>query len=276
MLRDVGNDDGLEISILTKKLASIGVSMTKFEWIKQAIFSAAAITAAIVAQPASACSDLPNICAAQAQHNQQMIDIAATAPQGQRESDYAPPPPDPMQVRMGVASGMIQMMQRQVDNAAKLSALRKDPRYQHYQDGGWDFFQDHSDAAPGEYCAAFYWKKGGMVRISGPGGEYDGGLLTFWGEDIPRPVDVEKIKVTLNQTGYKAQTVFAFNYALPGEAFGAIVLTVPSIDAALATMTDVMAFDLLIDGQSVAKVDWADGLAARDYLQKCVHERAKQ
>ena len=92
MLRDVGNDDGLEISILAEKLASTGVSMTKFEWNKKVIFSAAAITAATVAQPASACSDLPNICAGQAQHNKQMIDIAATAPPGQRESDYAPPP----------------------------------------------------------------------------------------------------------------------------------------------------------------------------------------
>jgi hypothetical protein len=250
--------------------------MVRFDWIKQVIFSTTAILALSATQPAYACSDLPNICAAQAQHNQQMIDIAATAPQGEKGSNYTPPPPDPMQVRMGVASGMIQIMQRQVDNAAKLSALRKDPRYQRYQNGGWDFFQDQTNAAPGEYCAAFYWKKDGMVRISGPGGGYDGGLLTFWGEDIPRPMKVEKITVTLSQTDYPAQTVKAFNYVLPGEAFGAIALAVPSIDAALDTMTDVMTFDLSINGQSVAKVDWTQGLIARAQLQKCIAQRRKK
>ena len=250
--------------------------MKKFDWIMPALCLATATVALSAAQPASACSDLPNICAAQAQHNQQMIDIAATAPQGAEGSDYTPPPPDPMQVRMSVASGMIQMMQRQVDDAAKLSALRKDPRYERYQNGGWDFFQDLPDAAPGEFCAAFYWKKGGMVRISGPGGGYGGGLLTFWGEDIPRPMKVEKITVTLSQTGYPAQTVKAFNYVLPEEAFGAIALAVPSIEAALATMTDVIAFDLLINGHSVAKVDWTEGFVARDKLQKCIVQRRKK
>lgn len=250
--------------------------MAKFDWIRPALCLATAAVALSAARPASACSDLPNICAAQAQHNQQMIDMAATAPQGENGSEYTPPPPDPMQVRMSLASDMIQLMQRQVDNAAKLSALRKDPRYQRYQNGGWDFFQDLTDAAPGEFCAAFYWKKGGMVRISGPGGEYEGGLLTFWGEDIPRPMKVETITVTLRQTGYPPQTVKAFNYVLPGEAFGAITLAVPSIDAAIATMTDVMAFDLSINGNSVAKVDWTEGFIARNKLQKCIEQRRKK
>ena len=91
---------------------------------------AVVMLAAVATQPALACSDLPNICAAQAQHHQQMVDIAATAPQGEQgsASTSSPPRPDPMQVRMGVAIGMIQMMQRQVDNAVKLATLRKDPR----------------------------------------------------------------------------------------------------------------------------------------------------
>lgn len=234
---------------------------------------AAFLTLAVVAtQPALACSDIPNICAAQAQHQQQMIDIAATAPQSEEGSAPAspPPPPDPMQVRMSVAAGMIEMMQTQVDNAAKMAALRKDPRYQRYVQGGWDFFLDHRDAVPGEYCAALYWKGANLVRISGPGGEYDGGMLTFWSPDIPRPEKVELITVTLSQTDYPLQSVKAYNYVLPGEEFGALTLAVPTLNAALATMKDIHTFEVLVEGKSVAKIDWTDGFMARDQLQKCV------
>lgn len=225
-------------------------------------------------EAAFACSDLPNICAQQAQHHQQMIDIAATSPQGVEDPRYEAPPVDPMQTRMSVATGMIQMMQRSVDDAAKLAALKKDPRYGRYENGGWDFFQDHANPRPGEYCAAFYWKKTGLVRLSGPGGDYPGALLTFWGEDIPRPDSVKKIKVTLSQSdGGAPQTVEALNYYLPGDGYGAIALTVPSIDALLDNMLDIHGFDLAIKGASVAKVDWDGGFSARDKLKKCVSAR---
>lgn len=179
-----------------------------------------------------------------------------------------------MQARMGMATGMIQMLQHSVDNAAKLAKLKKNPLYAKYENGGWDFFQDHAKPAPGEYCAAFYWKKDGFVRLSGPGGDYQGALLTFWGEDIPKPDKVRKVKVSLSQSdGGPPQTVEALNYYLPGDVYGAIALTVPSMDALLDNMLDVLGFDLVMKGQSVAKVEWRGGLAARDKLKKCVAAR---
>lgn len=244
------------------------------------LYSKLAISGAFLAfgiipnEAAFACSDLPNICQQQAQHHQQMMDIAATSPQGEGDPRYEEPPVDPMQTRMSMATGMIQMMQLAVDNAAKLAELKKDPRYARYENGGWEFFQDHANAMPGEYCVAFYWKKTGLVRLSGPGGDYPGALLTFWGEDIPKPDGVKKIKVTLSQSdGGAPQTVEALNYHLPGDAYGAIALTVPSIDALLDNMLDIHGFDLAIKGASVAKVDWDGGLAARDTLKKCVAAR---
>ncbi|OYW39269.1 MAG: hypothetical protein B7Z35_04865 [Hydrogenophilales bacterium 12-61-10] len=156
---------------------------------------------------------------------------------------------------------------------------KSDPKfkaaYERYLNGGWEYFQDAPGAAPGEYCAAFYAKGGGMVRLSGPGKEYAGALMTFWGADIPTPAKMQKVRVTLKQSNDAPQTVQAFNYKLPGEAFGAIAFAVPTIEAALAGMENEASFDLEMDGKSVASVEWHDGLAARDRLGKCVSARKK-
>lgn len=250
--------------------------MPRPDLIKLGLASGALLMALATVGPAAACSDLPNICAAQAEHHRQMMDIAATAPQGVEDPRYEEPPADPMRDRMNVASGMVAMLQHTVDNMAARAELMKDPLYSRYENGGWDFFQDHAEPAPGEYCAAFYWKKEGFVRVSGPGGDYDGALLTFWGDAIPKPNDVRKIKVTLNQSdGSPPQTVEALNYHLAGEPYGAIALTVPSVEALLDNMLDSHGFDLLVKGQSVAKVDWTGGHAARDRLKQCVAKRAR-
>lgn len=245
--------------------------------IKLLLSGGGALLALATGGPAAACSDLPNICAAQAQHHQQMIDIAATSPQGTDDPRYEEPPADPTRDRMNMASGMVALMQASLDNRIQLAEAMKDPRHARYENGGWDFYQDAEGAPPGEYCAAFYWKKDGFVRLSGPGGDYDGALMTFWGEDIPSPDNVRKVKVTLNQSdGSPPQTVEAMNYRLPGEPYGAIALTVPSSAALLDNMLDTHGFDLSIKGKSVARVDWTGGTAARDELRKCVSKRARK
>ena len=55
--------------------------------VRPALLGAATILACQLSSPAQACSDLPNICAAQAQHYQQMNDIAAT-PQRNDDGPY--------------------------------------------------------------------------------------------------------------------------------------------------------------------------------------------
>lgn len=231
---------------------------------------------------AQACSDLPNICAQMEQHHRDMQDISATPPRQDedddgaydRAEDQAPAPrrPDPTQARLNQAVAMARMA---LGNSMELERLRQDPRYQAYQHGAWDFFQDKEGAAPGDYCAALFWRKDGIVRISGPGGDYQGALITFWSQDIPRPAKVEKIKVTLSQTNEAPQTVQAFNYRLPNEEYGAIALAVPSIEAALQGMEDVHRFELALGGKAVANVQWHNGLAARDELRRCVSRRKK-
>jgi hypothetical protein len=181
--------------------------------------------------------------------------------------DYDDAPYDPVGAQLDVAFDIYSLV---AANAAEVDKIANDPKFQRYHNGGWDHFQAEGDAKPGEYCAALYWKGDGLVQISGPGGDFRGAMITFWGPDIPKPKDFARVRVTLKQTGDPAQTVEAFNYLVPDHAFGALALAVPSIEAALAGMTDVLDFELLIAGKTVAKVGWTGGLAARDELARCV------
>ncbi len=71
------------------------------QYFRPTLLGAATILAFQLSSPAQACSDLPNICAAQAQHYQQMNDIAATPQRNDnsRDDDDGPSgerPRDPM------------------------------------------------------------------------------------------------------------------------------------------------------------------------------------
>lgn len=228
---------------------------------------------------AQACSDLPNICEMNAQHHQNMIDIAATQQQQGDDSpgDYDSGPAPRYDPVAGAMSTMLSIgaMARSIGD--EFEEKKKDPKFaaalDRYHNGGWDYFQDVAKPKAGEYCAALYAKGDAMVRVSGPGSDYPGALLTFSGSDIPAPRKVRKIKVTLNQSDGSSQTVEAFNYKLPNETFASIAFAVPTIEAALAEMKDKQGFELLVKGKPVAKLDWHDGLYARAQLEKCLRGR---
>lgn len=238
--------------------------------------------------PARACSDLPNICAMNEQHHREMQDIAAT-PQQYGDDEYYEDDsysedyseyPDPTQEQLDEIAKVVAAAQQQFQQVEqqqqKQQELMSDPRYQRYLNGGWEYFQDQAGrpAAPGEFCAALYWKQDGMVRLSGPGGNFSGAIMTFWGQNIPRPTGVQVVQVTLSQSdGSPPQTVKAHNYYLAGDGYGAIAFLVPSMEALLDNIADVHGFDIAMNGQSVAKVDWTGGFAARDYLRQCYSKR---
>ena len=235
-------------------------------------------TCAIIS-PAQACSDLPNICAAQAQHNQSMNDIAATPQQNDNDGPDrgGPVSEQPRDPTATVMAEIYNVAEASSAFGAELDQQMKDPKfkaaYDRYHNGGWEYFQDSNIPKPGEYCSALYAKGTVMVRISGPGSGYDGALMTFSGPDITGPRDVQKLKVTLNQSDGSSQSVQTFNYQLPGEVYASIAFAVPTIEAAIAAMEDKQGFDLLVKGKSVLKLDWHDGLAARRQLEKCVSRR---
>ncbi len=237
------------------------------------------IAGVFLAVPANACSDLPNICAAQAQHNQSMNDIAATPQWNEngRNDSGGPPSAQPRDPMAAAMADIYSVGEASSAFGVELKEQMKDPKfkaaYDRYQNGGWEYFQDSNNPKPGEYCSALYAKGDVMVRISGPGSGYDGALMTFSGPGITGSRDVQKVKVTLNQSDGSSQSVQTFNYQLPGEVYASIAFAVPTIEAAMAAMEDKQGFDLLVKGKSVLKLDWHDGLAARNALQKCLSKR---
>ena len=239
---------------------------------------------AMCAVPVFACSDLPNICQMNAQHHQNMQDIGyeiAEANYWQQQDDieaegeryYHHEPSygyDPTLQRMNVAGGVANIM---ANHATRLEQIKNDPRFKDfeksYENGAWEFFQDEAKAKNGEYCAALYWKKDSFVRVSGPGDDYKGALLTFWGPNIPKPEKQQTIKVTLYQNADAPQNVQVFNYTLPDYAYGAISIAVPTLDALLDNMEDQFKFEIKQNGQSIANSTWHDGLLAKKMLTQC-------
>jgi hypothetical protein len=247
--------------------------------------SVLALTLAIFATQAKACSDLPNICQQQMQIHNQNVDDSYLAAQnygawvedtyfdnGGGFDDPVPPPRafDPMQAKINQALGTMLEAQKRIEDKAK---LMKDPKYKAYINGSWTYFQDTNAKKPGEFCSAFFTRAEGFAMLSGPGSGYDGALLTFWGMNVPKPKEVRKIKVTLKQTDDKPQTVTAFNYYNAAHGMGAIALAVPSIEAAPAGILDKHEFELVVGGKSVAKVKWHSGLAMKKKLATCVAKR---
>ena len=175
---------------------------------------------------------------------------------------------DPMAEKLQLAIEMEKMI---LEGKVREMELERDPRYQRYVNGGWEFFQDAPDARPGELCTAFFTKKDSYVSVTGPGRSDSLAYLTFWGPNVPKPKDPKQVRVSLLQTGGdKAQTVNAFNFSKPGEPIGAIILAVPGASALLDNMLDTHHFALSLGGKPLTEVEWTGGLAARDKLKACI------
>jgi hypothetical protein len=176
-----------------------------------------------------------------------------------------------MQSRVNLAIDTIKLMEL---NRIREEELLKDPRYQGYIKGAWEFFPSQDGTAPGKYCGALFWNKDGLVGVLGPLGDERAALLTFLGKDIPRPQKPQTIKVklsqsTLSQPNLPPTTVRAFNYAMPDDKYGTIAFAVPTLEAGLEGMEDVQSFEVAIDDRTVLKIKWHSGLMARDQLRQC-------
>ena len=208
-------------------------------------------------------------------HHRAMMDIAATPPWVEEEvyddEDY-----------YGYDEGPAYSQQEWVDwtaEVARLEAEREaeklnDPKYRAFVNGQWL----HKSPTPGgadQTCSALFMRKGVGAMVVALGGKSETALLVFFGPDIPAPAATETIKVSLTQTGDAPASVNVFNTALPwASGFGMVVFAVPSADAALAGMTDTLAFSIAIDGKPPTGIEWTGGLAARDKLSTCVAGRS--
>lgn len=151
-----------------------------------------------------------------------------------------------------------------------------DPRYAKMKKGYWQFFQGKRDAKPGEACVAVFWKGSQMISLIGPGGSYQGALLSFVAvesaQGFPRPDDpkqVRKIRVSLQQGAGSPAVVTAFNRTIVPLA-DEIAFAVPTIDAALSTMEDRLNFRISHENKEVFALEWHSGHAARDIMRRCL------
>ena len=164
---------------------------------------------------------------------------------------------------------------KQLEAESRERQIEEEARYQRWLNGSWDFFQSREPAGPGEYCTAMYQNPNGLIALSGFDKTWDGGLLMFTGEKIPKPRKFREITATLTQTGDAPAKVKVFNYARDPRMgkFGTLVFAVPTMNAALAGMTDELEFAIAIDDKEVFRMAWKGGLKAVDELRKCVSKR---
>ncbi|WP_137973903.1 hypothetical protein [Pseudomonas sp. F(2018)] len=184
------------------------------------------------------------------------------------------PPPELMNLYQAITGETLEYSMAKQELDREQQKMEADPEYQRFRQGEWKIFQGKAHSAPGDNCIAMWSKEGGLVSIVGPGTAYQGGMLIFWSAEAPKPSSTQTVTVTLKQSQYQPQTVKALNFSVPHIPFGAIGLTVPTIDAALQTMLDVEHFELEMEGRKIAQVSWTGGLAARDQLRQCVNNRS--
>lgn len=180
-------------------------------------------------------------------------------------------PPDPVQAGIG---SLIQIQQTELGILGRIEELKKDPRYAPIIAGKWDFYQDRKSGRPGEFCSALFTNAAGMVRVSGPGGDFPGAMITFWGPDLPKPGKQRVINVSLTQSDdNKPQKVRAYSYTQQGLDYGAIALAIPTADALIDNLVDRLSFTLEVDGKRVLFIGWHSGQKARDRLRQCMGKR---
>lgn len=187
---------------------------------------------------------------------------------------YAVPRENPMTAKMNAAMTAFNVT---TDASAALSdsvdGILKNPNLERYFEGGWEFYRYRTGAPPGEFCAALFTRANSFMQLSGPGGDYRGAMISFITPEIPVTATVTRVQVTLEQTGFRPQTVEAFNYVLPGMTFGAISLAIPTVKDALDGFQDAATIALTVNGKKVANLEWKGGHAARDQLRSCIEAR---
>ncbi|MFA5120742.1 hypothetical protein [Zavarzinia sp.] len=184
------------------------------------------------------------------------------------EDDSGPPEPP-----IFSADEFAALLAWERDNARAAEAkLLQDPAYRALKLGSWDY----SESPPQEtrrLCQASFLQLNGGVLLMDWAGDFRGTFLAFYGAAIPKAQGLDKVRVTLTQSG-EAQTVKAFHMPFPwAKELGMIMFTVPSTEALITSIEDRQDFQIAMNGATVIRGEWHSGLAARDWLSRCIARR---
>lgn len=171
---------------------------------------------------------------------------------------------------------------RSAEELAHLERLRlkiqqeKDTKREKLAKGEWGV--ESTSTPEGNLCTATFAKQstgndgvlGGMVTVMGFQQPKPDAWLMFHGAGLPKPRNVEKLKITLQQDDEPAQTVQVFNYRYgTSREMGVVAFAVPGLAAALDGMRDKQSFKLSLDGKTLMTIQWTDGAAAIQKLKQC-------
>lgn len=218
---------------------------------------------------ALACSDLPNICAMHQAHHQEMMDIAATPPQRGEEEYYEEEPyyTERQWDDWARPSGAL------TDIAKNYKLMSSDSGYADYTNGTWIYPGSELKTPPkGLPCSALYMRKGvGALLLGPPPGEQMASMI-FFGPDIPRPAGNTKVLVTLEQSDGPPQTTNVMHMPFESD-FGALLFAVPTMPLLVDNLLDKETFNIVMNGKSVATLEWTGGLATKGKLANCIKQQ---
>lgn len=186
--------------------------------------------------------------------------------------------------------GSVMETHRKEINASEIISSNKEAAIKYREKiiaGWWEFMQARSNAKPGEYCAASFLRAkrvkheredgisdGMMVTLFGPGGNYRGALLGFSPLDsshaFPKLKNGQPVKVTLKQGNVSPVTLNAIYTEMGSSKQPLLLFAVPSIEALMNGMEDQWRFQVIYQDQTIADIEWHDGLMAREQLKKCL------
>ena len=150
--------------------------------------------------------------------------------------------------------------------------LEQIPEYQQYMRGHWTVegpVMSENDIAP--TCSATFARQDKVLYLRGNALAGQQAVLTLVDLDpqspIGKPQELDRIRVTLEQSGAKPATVDAFNHTF--DEYPAITFAVPTLDIAIDALVDTQSMVIKAGRRTLYSLEYRDGLLAKQQMLQC-------
>ena len=159
--------------------------------------------------------------------------------------------------------------------AASAADPQADARFRRFRTGGWDVYQSHRPAEPGDYCAASYLNPDGLITLTGMDRGWEGALFIVTGERVPRPESFQTGAAIVELSGRPPVAIEAYGFArdLNMPELGSLAFAAGPMALALDRLDDEGGLTVTIAGEVVFQIAWQDGGSARHDLGRCLDSR---
>lgn len=150
--------------------------------------------------------------------------------------------------------------------------LEQMPEYQQFMRGHWTVegpVMSENDTAPS--CFATFARQDKVLYLRGNAVAGQQAILTLVDLDpqspIGKPQELERIRVTLEQSGARPATVDVFNHKF--DDYPAITFAVPTLDMAIDALVDSQSMVVKAGRRTLYSLEYRDGLLAKQQMQQC-------